>query len=202
MMGNQKVTLIVGCFFVQTIILLIAFHPNTTRKFYNTMDTNMFILENDSARSKSANLLSLYEIGMKYKTDKVITHHYETLYEKYLSRYRNTPIRVLEIGLGCRMNPEGASAETWREYFGPRADLHMIEFDPVCGKKWENAIGRQVKIDTLSDRNRKAKDFFRSSYAFLRMDTRVKIFYDTVKRATRCENDRTSYLALSHAAQL
>ena len=194
--------LIVICFFVQTTILLIVFYPNTTRKINNTVDIGTLVDDNDLDRLQSLNRPSLYDIGMKYMTDKVTKHHYETLYEKYLSRYRNTPIRVLEIGLGCRMNPEGASAETWREYFGPRADLHMIEFDPVCGKKWENAIGRQVKIDTLSDRNRKAKDFFRSSYAILRMDTRVKIFYDTVKRATRCENDRTSYLALSHAAQL
>ena len=173
MISNHRVELIVICFFVQTTILLIVFYPNTTRKINNTVDIGTLVDDNDLDRLQSLNRPSLYDIGMKYMTDKVTKHHYETLYEKYLSRYRNTPIRLLEIGLGCGMKPvgAGASAQTWREYLGPEADLHMIEYNSKCGKKWENAIGRQVKIDTLSDRNRKAKDFFHSLYPILRMDT-------------------------------
>jgi hypothetical protein len=49
---------------------------------------------------KNSNYDSLFNIGMKHATDKVYTHHYEKLYEKYLSRYRHTSVRLLEIGLG------------------------------------------------------------------------------------------------------
>jgi len=84
---------------------------------------------------------------MKYQTDKVYTHHYETIYEKYLSHYRDTSIRLLEIGLGCGMDRGvGASAKTWREYLGSKAIIHYIEFDEKCGKKWESTVGKQLDI--------------------------------------------------------
>ena len=89
---------------------------------------------------------SLFDIGMKYQTDKIYLHRYETLYEKYFSRYRDTSVRVLEIGLGCGMSRGvGASAQTWREYFGYKADLHFLEVDKKCGEKWKSTIGKQVR---------------------------------------------------------
>lgn len=89
---------------------------------------------------------SLFDIGMKYATDKVYVHHYDNLYEKYLSRYRNTAVRLLEIGLGCGMERGvGASARTWREYFGPKANIHFLEFNETCGRRWHAKIGRKVR---------------------------------------------------------
>jgi len=91
---------------------------------------------------------SLYSIGMKYRTDKIYNHHYERLYEKYLIKYRNTSVRLLEIGLGCGMPLGiGASALTWREYFGERADIHFIEFDEQCAENWKISTQNQVNND-------------------------------------------------------
>ena len=49
---------------------------------------------------------SLFDIGMKHATDKVYAHHYDNLYEKYLPRYRNTAVRLLEIGLDVEWSEE------------------------------------------------------------------------------------------------
>jgi hypothetical protein len=89
---------------------------------------------------------SLFDIGTKYATDKVYAHHYEHLYEKYVSRYRDTAVRLFEIGLGCGMQRgTGASAKTWREYFGPKADIHFLEFNEICGREWETMMGKKVR---------------------------------------------------------
>ena len=91
------------------------------------------------------NRTSFFDIGMKFKTDKVYLHHYERFYEKYLSQYRDTPVRLLEIGLGCDMiQAIGASARTWREYLGDQAEIHILEIDMKCGEKWFSTIGKQV----------------------------------------------------------
>ncbi|CAF1593964.1 unnamed protein product [Adineta ricciae] len=93
------------------------------------------------------NRTSFFSIGMKFKTDKVYLHHYERFYEKYLSQYRDTSVRLLEIGLGCDMiQAIGASARTWREYLGDQAEIHILEIDMKCGEKWFSTIGKQINV--------------------------------------------------------
>jgi hypothetical protein len=80
---------------------------------------------------------SLHELGNRFKTDKAYGHHYDVLYEKYVKEYRGQNFTLLEIGLGCGMfYGEGASAHMWRAYFGPQANIHIIEFDKSCGENW------------------------------------------------------------------
>jgi hypothetical protein len=43
------------------------------------------------------------QIARKYGTDKVTTHKYQSMYDKYLSDIRDDQLKVLEIGLGCNM---------------------------------------------------------------------------------------------------
>jgi hypothetical protein len=43
------------------------------------------------------------------------------------------------------MDHIGASAQTWREYLGIKADIHFLEIDKICGKSWENTTGKQVR---------------------------------------------------------
>lgn len=117
---------------VQLIILLTVHHLNQVN------------IENDPKQKLIRS--SLFNIGMKYRTDKIYNHHYETLYEKYLSRYRDTTVRLLEIGLGCGMIKVGASAQTWREYLGPTAEIHFLEINATCGKIWEDTIGKEVRF--------------------------------------------------------
>lgn len=71
-------------------------------------------------------------------------HHYLSIYDRYLSRYRNTPVRLLEIGVY-----RGGSLKLWREYFGPQATIVGIDIDPSCSK-YDGQYG-QVKIGSQGD---------------------------------------------------
>jgi len=133
-MISQRLKLFLMFFSVQMIILAIVYYTYQKHKNIDVVDFK------EKSKRKS-----LFEIGMKHQTDKVNLHHYETLYEKYLTRYRDTSVRVLEIGLGCGTSRgAGASAQTWREYLGYKADLHYLEIDKKCGENWESTIGKQV----------------------------------------------------------
>lgn len=94
-----------------------------------------------------SNAPSFTEIGVKYKTDKVLLHHYDKMYEKYVKKYRGSNVTLLEIGLGCTMGyGPGASAYMWREYFGPQATIHFIEFNQKCGEQWYQNHGIKVNL--------------------------------------------------------
>ncbi|CAF3945378.1 unnamed protein product, partial [Adineta steineri] len=87
---------------------------------------------------------SFLNVSLTYKTDKVTTHHYEILYEKYLSKYVGSNIILLEIGLGCGMPyGPGASAYVWRQYLGPLANIYFLEFDRRCGEEWYKSHGHK-----------------------------------------------------------
>ena len=51
-------------------------------------------------------------------------HHYLALYDRHLEQFRNTPVRLLELGV-----LHGGSLQLWREYFGAAAVLHGIDID-------------------------------------------------------------------------
>jgi hypothetical protein len=88
---------------------------------------------------------------MKHNTDKVTIHHYNIMYEKYLRKYVGSNLTLLEIGLGCGMNyGTGASARVWREYLGPRANIHFIEFNKACAEAWYKVHGKEVKYNFRS----------------------------------------------------
>ena len=53
--------------------------------------------------------------------------HYFQYYDRFFSKYRGTPVRVLEIGVF-----QGGSLDLWREYFGPDAYLCGVDIDPSC----------------------------------------------------------------------
>ncbi|KAK6859901.1 hypothetical protein PG995_003537 [Apiospora arundinis] len=79
---------------------------------------------------------SFHEIALKHGTDKVTTHQYWLMYDKYFPAIRNKKLKMLEIGLGCDMNyGPGKSYYTWLEYF-PNVDLYYMEYDGACAEKW------------------------------------------------------------------
>lgn len=55
----------------------------------------------------------MYGIGLKYNTDKILTHRYDKIYEKFLEPLRKQKIKLFEIGSGS----EAASFKMWIEYF-------------------------------------------------------------------------------------
>ena len=70
--------------------------------------------------------------------------HYLPIYDRYLSRYRGTPVRMLEIGVY-----RGGSLHLWREYLGPEATIFGIDINPECAAV--NGIDGQVRIGSQAD---------------------------------------------------
>jgi len=60
--------------------------------------------------SQAPSELSFYEVGKLHDTDKVTTHSYQNMYEKYLPDLRHKKIKMLEIGLGCDMVRDSTDA--------------------------------------------------------------------------------------------
>jgi hypothetical protein len=73
-------------------------------------------------------------------------HHYIPLYDLYFSKFRDKPVRFLEIGVY-----EGGSLQLWRKYFGPAATIYGIDINPKC-KNFENS-DFQVRIGSQDDPN-------------------------------------------------
>jgi cephalosporin hydroxylase len=71
--------------------------------------------------------------------------HYFDIYHRHLKRFRGRAVKVVEFGVSL-----GGSAQMWREYFGPRAQLYGIDRDRRC-KQWE-APWFQVFIGDQADR--------------------------------------------------
>lgn len=70
--------------------------------------------------------------------------HYLAHYDRYFSRFKGTPVRMLEIGVF-----EGGSLELWRKYFGPQATIFGIDIDPACASKVD--APNQVRIGSQDD---------------------------------------------------
>jgi len=90
---------------------------------------------------------SLTELANLYGTDKGTTgpsskwgaHNYTDIYEAYLEGYRQSPVSLLEIGLGVTgdcwnspivhgRNTGGASLKMWHDYF-PEAKIYGIDIN-------------------------------------------------------------------------
>ena len=105
--------------------------------------------------------VSFYDIGMKHGTDKVTIHRYHTLYEKHIRRYVGSDVVLLEIGLGCDSSyGPGRSAYVWREDFGPRAIIHLLEYNEKCAKQWWNDHGKRVMLAMIGNVNISLLIFF------------------------------------------
>ncbi len=70
--------------------------------------------------------------------------HYLTVYERYLEDYRDTNVKMLEIGVS-----KGGSLEMWREYFGPAATIYGVDIDPACASHVSPT--NQVRIGSQDD---------------------------------------------------
>lgn len=71
-------------------------------------------------------------------------HHYIPLYERYLSQYRGTGFRFLEIGVA-----KGGSLQLWRKFFGPEAQIFGVDINENC-RAFDGQDG-QVRIGSQDD---------------------------------------------------
>jgi hypothetical protein len=76
--------------------------------------------------------------------------HYPEVYERHFSRFRNKPLRMLEIGVF-----RGGSLEMWREYFGPQAMIFGVDINSDCASFVD--APNQVRIGSQD-----SPDFLRS----------------------------------------
>jgi hypothetical protein len=72
--------------------------------------------------------------------------HYFPAYETHLSRFINRPCLLLEIGAG-----KGGSAQMFKRYLGPHAQIVSIDINPGCMKFEEDQIA--VRIGDQADGN-------------------------------------------------
>jgi hypothetical protein len=76
--------------------------------------------------------------------------HYFNIYDKYFSKYRNSPVRILEIGV-C----DGGSLDMWRDYFGEKATIYGLDINPrvniFSNSNTHIIIADQEDRDSLED---------------------------------------------------
>lgn len=148
------------------------------------------------------------EIAEKHGTDKVTTHSYWYMYEKYLNSLRNKKIKMLEIGLGCDMAyGPGKSYATWLEFF-PNVELYYMEYDAACAEKWAHKTsqakvfaGDQADVNFLSRFLREAGGDFDiiiddGGHTMVQQMTSIDHLWPAVKPGGIyfCEDLETSYL--------
>jgi hypothetical protein len=146
-MHPRSVIIVISFTAVFLMVLYIAY-PRYGTQIYPYFLTNSVTLPNKESRIYTNNFekKSFLSVSQMYKTDKVTSHHYEILYEKYLRAYVGSNVHLLEIGLGCGMSyGAGASAYVWRHYLGPLANIYFLEFDRKCGEAWYKTDGYKVK---------------------------------------------------------
>lgn len=83
------------------------------------------------------------------RTDKKNIHkwfHYFEIYDNFFSKYRNTEVVLLEIGV-----ENGGSLQMWKEYFGPKAKIIGVDINPNCKNYEEEQI--EIYIGSQDDKN-------------------------------------------------
>ena len=71
--------------------------------------------------------------------------HYFDVYDTHFSKFRNTDVHILEIGVDS-----GGSLDLWRSYFGPKAKIFGIDVNPAC--KDLERHGYKIFIGSQSDK--------------------------------------------------
>jgi hypothetical protein len=71
---------------------------------------------------------SLNDLALAHGTDKAGAHSYTDAYELHLGRFRDRPVRLLEIGVGGYEAPDqgGESLRMWKEYF-PQGQIFGLD---------------------------------------------------------------------------
>ena len=65
--------------------------------------------------------------------------HYFPAYEFHFQRYVNRPLLMFEIGVA-----QGGSAEMWKRYFGPYAQIVGIDINPDCKRLESDQISIRI----------------------------------------------------------
>jgi len=114
-----------------------------TDTFYSTSDPALIA---ELAKQTKSELAALYFNNRSGQSSTKWLHYLDT-YDRYLSPYRNRPIRFLEIGIA-----DGGSFAVWRPYFGPDAIIYGIDINEACLPKVEKlGLNCHVRIGSQDD---------------------------------------------------
>lgn len=89
--------------------------------------------------------------------------HYFEIYDRHLSRFRDKPVTLVEIGVAG-----GGSLRMWKDYLGPECRIYGIDIDPACKsleapgieiligdqgdpRLWQDLLSRVSEIDVVID---------------------------------------------------
>ncbi len=108
----------------------------------------------ETAAARTPNALEAYLDGHDSGPGVFKWWHYLEIYERHLRRFRGADVTLLEIGVAG-----GGSLAMWRDYLGPRAQIHGVDSDPRCvalaGANVQILIGDQGDpafwVSTLDD---------------------------------------------------
>ncbi len=110
-------------------------------KYKNEIDK----LVNMVLNPESVKINTMYDLGHRYGTDKVLHHRYDRIYEKFLKELQNKEIKLFEIGCG----KDASSFKMWMEYF-PYGKIFGMDISEVrSNERGEIFIGDQSKIEDL-----------------------------------------------------
>jgi hypothetical protein len=85
---------------------------------------------------------NMHSLGLKYGNDKVTHHRYDLIYPNYLLPFKNSKLKMLEIGLGTYTADTGFSRNMWKEYF-PKSTVYVMDLN----HEFEDELGRVIKGD-------------------------------------------------------
>lgn len=72
--------------------------------------------------------------------------HYFSIYDRHLSKFRDTEVNVLEFGVA-----HGGSLQMWKNYFGQKAKIYGVDINPNCKQLEEDRIS--IFIGDQGDKN-------------------------------------------------
>lgn len=111
----------------------------------------------------------LSKLAAKHKSDKFGAHYYTKIYERFMNRKKNIPIKLLEIGIGGYIPGRdysdpytgGASLKMWRDYFknGKICGLDIYEKKLNLGNRVKIYKGSQTDLNILKKIKKDFKNF-------------------------------------------
>jgi 23S rRNA U2552 (ribose-2'-O)-methylase RlmE/FtsJ len=73
-------------------------------------------------------------------------NHYFEIYDRHFSKYKNTEVIILEIGVS-----QGGSLQMWKNYFGDKCKIYGIDINPRCKELEENQV--EIIIGSQEDKS-------------------------------------------------
>ncbi|KAH7005133.1 hypothetical protein EDB82DRAFT_489051 [Fusarium venenatum] len=72
-------------------------------------------------------------IARKYGVDETTIGNHELVVKQYIQPLQDSPLRVLELGVGCRRTPTNRNLyRAWQEYLPQTSEHYAIESNSIC----------------------------------------------------------------------